>query len=115
MHPDHAAWGGWTTERLVEWARSIGPDVEAYIVAFIAARRVPVQAFGGARGVLSLGREYEHERLNTACALALKHKRFTARDVESLLARDVAPSAPKQQSLNLPQDHPNIRGGDYYQ
>jgi transposase len=115
MHPDHVAWGGWTTERLSEWARRIGPDAEAYIISFIAARRVPVQAFGGARGVLSLQRDYGPERLNAACALALKHKRFSMGDVESLLKRDVVAAPPKQPALALPQDHPNVRGEDYYQ
>ena len=116
LHPNHAAWKGWTTERLLEWAARHGEYTVKYVEAFIQTRRYPVQAFGAARGVLSLGSDYGSARLEAACELALRLRYFGAEDVEYILkrGRDKQPPADSPQ-LALPQDHSNIRGGDYYQ
>ena len=116
LHPDHAHWSGWSTERLVSWAGNCGPDAEAYISAYIAVRRFPIQAFGGARGVLSLSKHYCPERFNAACALALARRRFGAQDVELILKRKLDMQQPQDEAeLSLPQQHPNVRGETYYQ
>jgi len=116
LHPDHAAWGGWTTERLLGWAKTYGPRTVEYIDAFILQRHFPVQAYGASRGVLKLGKLYGAARMDAACELAHRLRLFGSHDVESILTRgrDKLPAAPATQ-LALPQDHPNIRGGDYYQ
>lgn len=116
LHPNHAAWKGWTIERLLDWANGYGEFAVAYIDALIKTRRYPVQAFGAARGVLSLANTYGKDRLNAACELALRLRYFGVEDIERILMRGRDKTRPTQVTqLALPQDHPNIRGGDYYQ
>lgn len=66
-------------------------------------------------GVLSLGQQYGVERLEAACARALKHSAVSWKSVQAILKNglDLQPQD-VQRTLDLPE-HENVRGAAYYQ
>jgi hypothetical protein len=78
-------------------------------------RRHPQQAFRSCLGVLRLGQQYGIERLEAACARALKHNAVSWKSLDSILKHglDLEPAS-RQRTLDLP-DHENLRGASYYQ
>lgn len=114
MPPNHAAMQAAETEKVLSWARQIGPRTESYIADFIGRRREAFLAHGQAKGVLLLAKVYGNARLEAACALAHSLQQFRRDYVEALLRRGRDKRTTETTQLALPQDHPNIRGGDYY-
>ncbi len=54
MPSHHRFIAEWTPERFIGWARSFGPNTEQLIVAVLASRRHPEQAFRTCLGILAL-------------------------------------------------------------
>lgn len=114
MPPNHQAMMDESEEQILSWARTIGNATAAYIEAFIGVRPIAMQAFGPAKGILSLGRRYGYERLEEACRLAHELRRYRKQDVETILRRGRDKQTRSRPELALPQGHPNVRGGNYY-
>lgn len=105
----------WTPERLIRWARTIGPRTAAMTEAIIASRQHAQQAFRSAMGLIRLAKVYTPQRLEAACDLALEGGATGYKSVNSILKTKLD-QQPRQQTLpNMtPIDHDNIRGGHYY-
>lgn len=101
----------WTPGRLKNWARDIGPDVLAWVAAQLAAKDHPEQAYRLCLGLLNLSREYPGQRLNGACNIANREGLTRLKQIKSILKsnRDRL-SEPLDLTVELPQDHDNIRG-----
>jgi 1-deoxy-D-xylulose 5-phosphate reductoisomerase len=112
MPEQHAQHQQWTPGRLMNWAKSIGPEVLVWVQGQLQRREHPEQAYRVCLGLLSLNRAYDSARLNKACAIANKESLYRLKNVKAILQsnRDKLPeTSPVQLSL-LPQDHINIRG-----
>lgn len=105
----------WTPGRLLNWAKDTGPDVLAFIQQLLEGRVHPEQGYRACLGVLNLSRSYGAERLNAACARALKLKAFRVKSVQSILHRglDQVPLEVESDSPDIGA-HENVRGADYY-
>lgn len=105
----------WTPERLIRWARTIGPRTAAMTEAIIASRQHAQQAFRSAMGLIRLAKVYTPQRLEAACDLALDGGATGYKSVNSILKTNLD-QQPRQQTLPdmNPIDHDNIRGGHYY-
>ncbi len=110
----HRAHLEWTPSRLINWGRSIGDKCGELVRQIIESRPHPEQGYRSCLGLLSLARRYDKQRLEDACARALKSGATSYRSVKSMLKHGLDQIADEQTTLTLPAAHPNVRGADYY-
>jgi transposase len=115
MPEAHRQMKQWSPQRLANWAAKTGPATECLITTILASRKHPQQAYRSCLGILRLGKNYGHERLEAACRRALTLGTHTYKSIESILRLnlDKQPLEEPQEPL-LPDDHDNIRGPSYY-
>ena len=80
----------------------------------IESRPHPEQGYRSCLGLLSLARRYDKQRLEDACARALKSGATSYRSVKSMLQHGLDQIGDEQTTLTLPAAHTNVRGADYY-
>jgi transposase len=115
MPKAHREFAEWTPERLVRWAEKTGPATAGVIGHILANRPHPQQGFRSCLGILRLGERYGHDRLEAACARALRLNACRYKSIESILQRGLDRQAlPEQQSLDLPAAHDHLRGPGYF-
>ena len=115
MPPEHQAVAGWNGLRLINWAQGIGSSTESAVRVMLGARKHQQQSYRACLGVLRLAKGFGNDRLNAACARALKLNAAGYRSIHSILKNGLD----RQQSAiavqaSLPLDHANVRGPDYY-
>jgi transposase len=105
----------WTPGRLKNWARDIGPEVLVWVGDQLEARAHPEQAYRVCLGLLNLSREYPARRLDAACKIANHEGLTRLKQVKSILQSN-HDQLPEQLDLtvDLPQDHDNIRGPNHF-
>jgi transposase len=106
----------WPPSRFIAWGKSIGPFTEQFISELLERRRHPEQAFKSCMGVFRLGDDFSRERLERACALALRMRAFSSRSVRNILRNNrdtLADAEVEPPQLMLPL-HENVRGSGYY-
>jgi len=122
MPHSHRQHQTWSPERLMQWAKRLGPDILTLVQAMLERKRHPEQAYRACLGLLNLSRQYDAQRLNQACARALAIGSPTVRSVKSILQRgmdqlDLRLNETKQQTQQADESlphHDNIRGPQYY-
>ena len=110
-HREHAEW---TPSRIVSWAKSVGPSTALLVEELMRRRPHPEQGFRSCLGVLRLRKTYPDDRIERACARALRHRACSYKSVVAILKNNLDrqdEAAPAQGALPL---HENIRGGGYY-
>lgn len=115
MPTAHREVAGWNATTLTARAAAIGPRCAVLVERLLHQRRHPQQAYRSCLGVLSLGQQYGVERLEAACARALKYSAVSWKSVQAILKNglDLQPQG-AQRTLDLPE-HDNLRGAAYYQ
>jgi transposase len=114
--PKHRHYLEWTPERVIDWARKIGPSAASVAGQIIQSRRYPEQGYRGCLGLIRLARRYPVERVEAACARALAVNACSYRSVKSILETGLdrqsveEPKSPEVHSLV----HSNVRGAGYY-
>lgn len=111
----HQAYAHWTPARLIAWAGNTGPATAGLVETLMARRAHPQQAFRACLGIMRLGKTYGDERLEAACARAIRLGAFSYRSLESILRRrlDQHP-LPLEAPATTSPAHDNLRGPDYY-
>lgn len=105
----------WSAQRFTRWADNIGPATAELITQVLAQRRHPEQSYRACLGILRLAKTYSDSRLEAAAQRALTLGSRSVRSVESILKNRLDEQPLEQQpSLDLPDDHDNIRGPDYF-
>ena len=116
MPPAHLAHADVGEEKILGWAKSVGPSTLEFATRMIASRAHPQQAYRSCLGVLALGRKHGNDRLEAACDRAVKLGSFTLKSVDAILRNHLdgqpldagkIPTLPKV-------THANVRGGAYY-
>jgi transposase len=100
-------------ERLIEWAKGIGPQTTLLVKATLQSRPFPEQAYRSCLGILRLVKKSNPSMLEQACQTVLEAKTFSYKAVEqelTYLQKQAVPPAIE----SLPT-HENIRGAEYYQ
>ena len=117
MPAEHRRYAEWTPSRMLEWAGKTGPSTAKLAGDILDSKTFPEQGYRAVLGLLRLGRTYGADRLEAACARALRFGSASYRYVHSILARGLEAQAEPEAETSqaaLPF-HENIRGGDYYQ
>ncbi|MDQ3003227.1 MAG: IS21 family transposase [Fibrobacterota bacterium] len=117
MPESHQQYVEWNSERIVAWAEKIGPSAHALAEAMVLQRRHPQQAYRSILGITRLEKNYGKERLESACALALRYGLLSYNAVADILknGREKGPTGEKVPSRRTAPPHENIRGAGYYQ
>jgi transposase len=112
----HQAHLEWSPSRLIRWAEKTGPNTAALVQHIMDSRPHPEHGYRACLGVLRLGDRYGSDRLEAASARALRIGGTTYRSMKSILENglDREPLEDQQTTLDLPKDHPHLRGPDYY-
>ena len=116
MPPHHRAYVEWSPERLIRWARQVGPNTAAVAEGILASRAHPVQGYRACLGMLRLGNHHGPARLEAACARALALGALNYQSVKSILAHGLETQPlPPMTTRQRPIQHAHIRGARYYQ
>jgi transposase len=113
----HREYLEWTPSRIVRWASKTGPHTAQLVERILEERPHPEHGYRACLGILRLGDRYSPERLEAACQRALKIRGVSYRSVKSILKSglDQVPLEEEHQTtLDLPQEHENLRGSSYY-
>lgn len=62
----------WTEERIINWAKKIGPNTAEVIQRIFSVTKIKEQSFNPALAVLRLSKTYSDKRLENACEYALR-------------------------------------------
>lgn len=114
MPSSHRAYAEWTPSRILDWAAQVGPATAALAEELMRRRKHPEQGFRACLGIIRLKDKYDAQRLERACARALRCRAFSYSSVAAILRNkleDVEPAAEERPALPA---HENIRGPDYY-
>lgn len=116
MPPSHrAATTDWNPQRLLRWANDIGPHTAAVIEHLLGSRQHPQQVYRTCLGVLRMGKDYGHARLEAACCRAIDLKAPSYRFIASTLKNGLEnPADTASVQAELPLMHANVRGPSYY-
>jgi len=92
-------------------AQAMGADVLQWVTSQLERKTFPAQAFRVCIGLLALAQHYPVERIDRACRIANREKLYQLKQVKAILKsnRDRLPEQVSL-SIDLPQDHENIRG-----
>jgi transposase len=115
MPSAHRRYAEWSPSRLQRWARSIGPNTEALVIAVLANRPHPEQGFRTCLGVLRLFRGIAPARAEAVADRALAIGALTYKSVASILKNNLdRASSPEDAESNSVIEHQNLRGPGYF-
>lgn len=114
--PAHQQFMEWTPERIISWAGTIGPACAEVVKQIMASRPMVEHGYRPCMGVIRLGKRYGNDRLERACAKALKLNIASYSRIENMLrnGRDRVP-LPAEPTPCPVGGHDNVRGAEYYQ
>jgi transposase len=113
----HRAHREWTPSRLIEWGQRIGVSTAEVVSRILSEHKHPEHGYRRCLGLLSLSRRHGAQRLEAACAVALRVGAFRYRVVKEILDnnRDRIGLAGDEGSQWSSPVHRNVRGPGYYQ
>jgi len=112
----HRQWGAWPPQRIIAWATEFGPNTGRVVERIISDRPHPEQGYRSCLALIRDTKRYPRERVEAACARALKISAPTRRTVVAILRNNLeqVDDDSSEDQLSLPVEHENVRGGDYY-
>jgi transposase len=111
----HRDYGKWPPERMINWARSIGPRVGELAERLIEQRPHPESAYRACMGIIRLADKYGSDRVDAACARALRIGSLTCRSVTAILKNGLDRAPLIEPTSRAPIEHEHIRGAGYYE
>jgi len=114
MPASHRAHAQWTPSRILSWAATVGPSTATLVEEVMKRRPHPEQGFRSALGVIRLAQRHGQQRVEKACARAVRHRAYSYKSVAAILQHHLEDAeAAHEDKGPLPQ-HENVRGADYY-
>ena len=110
----HQAHLEWTPSRLVDWARSIGPNTACLFERILADKPHPEMGYRSCLGLMRLAREYSPARMEAAAQRALLTGACRYQSVKSILRNSLDSLPVANAATTAPSPHSNIRGAEYF-
>jgi transposase len=112
----HRVHHDWPPERLIAWAKKVGPATADVVTTIMRDRPHPEQGYRAVFGILRLSKKYGDERLERACSRALRWNACTYRSISTALKNgmDNQMDLPSDDTCSQPIKHQNVRGPEYY-
>jgi transposase len=114
MPSSHRAHSEWTPSRMIGWASTIGEATAALVERILTDRPHPEHGYRSCLGILRLSKKYGHDRLEAACARAMKVGARSYRHIASTLEHGLDRVPTEESSTTARPTHQNVRGRDYY-
>lgn len=117
MPSTHQYVKGWSAQYFINWGKNKSPLIETYIKKVIEKKAYPEQAYKSCMGLQQLYTKYPKESVEKACQRAIDYERYGYLVVKNILEKGLEQIdfEQEQSSLDLEQEHENVRGSDYYQ
>ena len=110
----HQRYLEWTPGRLNDWSRKTGPQCAKLVEQILQDKPHPEMGFRSCLGILRLGKAVGVERLEAACARALRFNTCSYRSVKSILEKGLDRQDPQPELPLSSPVHQNVRGQAYY-
>ena len=108
--PSHHYMQGWTPQRLLHWAGTLGAEVKKQVNSLLLSKTHPEHSYRACLGLLGLEKKYGKERLESACAKANRLNIVSMRSIKNMLVSG-ADRVTEPEPTNVPVlHHGNIRG-----
>ncbi len=114
MPESHREYAEWTPQRLSRWASESGPCVGEFVQTMLLTYVRPEHGFRPAFGLIGLSKRYGHERLERACARALRAGATKYNNVKSILEKGLDLLDVLPEPCPDPFIHENVRGAEYF-
>ena len=111
---NHRQYGDWPPERLITWARTIGPSAAALMEAIMARQKYPELGYRSCMGILRLAKQFPEYRLEAACKRALCIRGLSYKSVKSILDSNLDQRTVAEKPQDLAIVHANIRGASAF-
>lgn len=107
---------GWDADYFLLQAEKMGISSKAYMQAMLDSKRFTEQTYNACLGMLRLARSYGTERIEAACARALKGRTHNYRTIHNILIAnlDKLEDNTPGDLFSLPQ-HENLRGAEAFE
>ncbi|OCZ54239.1 IS21 family transposase [Dehalobacter sp. TeCB1] len=112
MPEGHKAVSGWSSERFLSWAKTIGPNTQKLIKGVLESREYPVQTYRACMGIMRLSKNYAPELMEKASELALVQKTYTYKYFSIILKQVTVKSTQLEDEKII--RHTNVRGSRAY-
>ena len=112
-HREHLEW---TPSRMIDWARSIGPNTARLFERIMEDQPHPEMGYRGCLGIIRLAKKYSNQRAEAAAERALLTGACRYKSIESILKNslDLVPLERAADSAPASAGHDNIRGAAYF-
>ena len=114
MPASHRAHAEWTPSRILSWAATVGPSTAALVEELMKRRPHPEQGFRSALGVIRLAQRHGQQRVEKACARAVRHRAYSYKSVAAILQHRLEEVEAAHEDKGPLPEHENVRGADYY-
>ena len=115
MPVSHTYKTDWSPEYFVNWGARIGASVKECIESILGRKQYPEQNYKSSVGILGLAAKVGTDRLNNACARALRYEAVSYNQIKNILEKCLDKEVPEN-NISIPPmvKHENIRGATYY-
>jgi transposase len=110
----HREFGDWPPERLVGWAGKTGPRAAEVVEAILSRGPHPESGRRACLALVRMADRYGSERLEAACARAIRIGNPTRKSVQAILKSGLDKFTPVSEVEVPVIVHENIRGGEYF-
>jgi len=111
----HREYGKWPPRRMVAWAETIGEHVGELARQVMSHRTHPETGYRTCLGVIRLADRYGRDRVDAACARALRIGSPTAKSVTAILKNGLDRAPQVEPRARAPIAHEHIRGAAYFE
>jgi transposase len=116
---EHADYGEWPPERMLEWARRFGSSVEEVVRRTMAQYPHPEMGYRPVLGIMRVADKHGAAAMDAACQRALSVAGKSAphrRHIEGILKRGIERAAPANAPTapRVAAEHEHVRGPSYY-
>ena len=112
MPEGHQAVSGWSSERFLSWADTIGPNTCELIKHLLESHEYPVQTYRACMGIMRLGKTHSNELMERASREALDKRTCSFKYFSIILKQLSAKTTASQTEVII--THENVRGSDAF-
>lgn len=105
---------GWNENDFKRMAQQVGPNTLSVIEKILSSKMFHEQTYNSCLGVLRLGKKFENQRLEAACARVSNIPKVSYRMIKNILANHLDKEIQATLFPIMPE-HDNIRGAQQYQ
>jgi len=104
---------GWDGDYFLAQALKVGSNTQSVMKRLLAKNQFVAQTYNSCLGILSLGKKYGNDRLESACKLAMTVSSTNYQIVSNVLKNNRDKEEISEPTLSFPE-HENIRGKENY-